>query len=122
MHTITHETGVRATRRRKHSPEFKAQVVCACRQLGASIAAVAMAHGVNANLARRWIVEAEQRGVVHLAPAAVAPAFIPVRQQPAEPASLDIRIELRRGPTAISVSWPCEASAQCAAWMRELLR
>ena len=122
MHTISNETDVRAARRRKHSPEFKAQVVAACRQLGASIAAVAMAHGVNANLARRWIVEAEQRGVAHLAPAAVAPAFIPVSQQPAEPAPLDIRIELHRGATAISVSWPCEAAAQCAAWMRELLR
>ncbi len=122
MHTISNETGVRAARRRKHSPEFKAQVVAACRAVGVSIAAVAMANGVNANLARRWIVEAEQRGGAHLAPAAVAPAFIPVRQQPAEPAPADIRIELPRGQTAISVSWPCEAAAQCAAWMRELLR
>ncbi|MDI1273421.1 MULTISPECIES: IS66-like element accessory protein TnpA [unclassified Polaromonas] len=122
MHTISNETGVRAPRRRKHSPEFKAQVVAACQPLGVSIAAVAMANGVNANLARRWIVEARQRGGAHLVPAAVAPAFIPVCQQPAEPASLDIRIELRRGATAISVSWPCQAAAQCAAWMRELLR
>ena len=34
----------------------------------------------------------------------------------------DIRIELRRGPIAISVSWPCAAASACAAWMRELLR
>ena len=122
MHTISNEAGVRAQRRRKHSPEFKAQVVAACRPLGVSIAAIAMANGVNANLARRWVVEAGQRGEAHLAPAALAPAFIPVRQQAAEPAPADIRIELRRGATAISVSWPCEAAAQCAAWMRELLR
>jgi transposase len=122
VHTISPETGVHATRRRKHSPEFKAQVVAACQPLGVSIAAVAMAHGVHASLARRWIIEARQRGDAHSAPAAVAPAFISVRQQPAEPAPLDIRIELHRGATAISVSWPCEAAAQCAAWMRELLR
>ena len=122
MHTISDETGVRATRRRKHSPEFKARVVAACRPHGVSIAAVAMANGVNANLARRWVALAGQRGGAQLAPAAVAPAFIPVRPQPAEPAAADIRIELRRGATAISVSWPCEAAAQCAAWMRELLR
>lgn len=121
MHTLSDETGVRAARRRKHSPEFKARVVAACRPHGVSIAAVAMANGVNANLARRWIVQAEQRGGAHLAPAA-GPAFIPVRPQPAEPTPADIRIELRRGATAISVSWPCEAAAQCAAWMRELLR
>lgn len=125
MHTISHETGVRTPRRRKHSPEFKAQVVAACQTLGVSIAAVAMANRVNANLARRWIIEARQLGDVHsapLAPAALTPAFISVRQQAAEPAALDIRIELRRSATAISVSWPCEGAAQCTAWMRELLR
>ncbi len=83
-----------------------------------------MAHGINANLARRWVVQATQRAGNPMAPGAamvpgaVAPAFIPVHQPPAEPASADIRIELRRGATAISVSWPCEAAAQCAAWMR----
>ncbi len=122
MNTISDETGVRAARRRKHSPEFKAQVVAACRPLGVSIAAVAMANGVNANLARRWVAEAEQRGVAHLAPARVAQAFVPVHQQPVEPTPADIRIDLRRGPTTISVNWPCEAAAQCASWMRELLR
>ena len=122
MRTISDETGVRAPRRRKHSPEFKAQLVAACRPHGVSIAAIAMANGVNANLARRWVVEAGQGGGACLAPAAVAPTFIPVRPQPAEPTPGDIRIELRRGATAISVSWPCEAAAQCAAWMRELQR
>jgi transposase-like protein len=47
--------------RRTHSAEFKAQVVAACRVAGVSKAAVAMAHGVNANLARRWVVEADGR-------------------------------------------------------------
>ena len=81
-----------------------------------------MASGVNANLAPRWIIEARQSGDAHSTPAAVAPALIPVRQQAAEPAALDIRIELRRGATAIGVSWPCSAATQCTAWMRELLR
>uniref|UniRef100_UPI0005EBCD1B transposase n=4 Tax=Methyloterricola oryzae TaxID=1495050 RepID=UPI0005EBCD1B len=43
--------------RRFHSVDFKRQVVDACRQPGASIAAVALAHGINANLARRWLRE-----------------------------------------------------------------
>jgi hypothetical protein len=81
-----------------------------------------MANGINANLARRWVVQATQRADNPMVPGAVVPAFIPVRQQPAEPAPADIRIESRPGTTAISVSWPCEAAAQCAAWMRELLR
>lgn len=46
-------------RRRIHSDEFKASAVASCMQPGMSMAAVAMAHGVNANLLRRWVREAE---------------------------------------------------------------
>ncbi len=49
-------------------------------------------------------------------------AFVPLRLQPTELAPADIRIELRRGATAISLSWPCSAASECAAWMRGLLR
>jgi transposase-like protein len=41
--------------RRTHSPEFKARVLAACRQPGASIAAVALAHGINANVVHKWL-------------------------------------------------------------------
>jgi transposase len=34
----------------------------------------------------------------------------------------DIRIEMRRGATAVHVAWPLAAAADCAAWLRELLR
>ena len=98
------------------------------------MAAVAMANGVNANLLRRWVRAAEMRSGagrtdalpnVLTAPArrvAETPAtFIPM-QLPAKTAAADIRIELRRGATSISVAWPTEAAAECAAWMRELLR
>ena len=117
-------------RRRKHSPEFKAHVVAACCKPGVSIASVALANGVNANLVRRWVVESET--VVAKRPAGV-PA---VAQKPApqlatkflelplpSPATLpDIRVELQRGSTKIVVSWPCAAASECAAWMRELLQ
>ena len=45
-------------RRRRHSAEFKARVVAACRKSGVSIAAVALDHRLNANLLRRWVVTA----------------------------------------------------------------
>jgi transposase len=48
-------------RRRRHSDEFKADAVAACTQPGMSMAAVAMAHGINANLLRRWVHEAEMK-------------------------------------------------------------
>jgi transposase-like protein len=46
-----------------HSAEFKTRVVMACEQAGASIAAIALANGVNANLVHRWIKE-RRNGVV----------------------------------------------------------
>ena len=125
MHTIPNEVGAGRRRRREHSAEFKAQVVAACSAPGVSNAAVAMAHGLNPNLARRWVREAERRGggaLVKAAKSAVPTGFVPVQLPPAQAAPADIRIELRRGPTAINVSWPCTAASQCAAWMRELLR
>lgn len=51
------ESGAATRRvRRRHSPEFKARVVDACQVRGASVAGVALAHGVNANLVRKWII------------------------------------------------------------------
>ena len=45
--------------RRRHSAEFKADVVASCCKAGVSIASVALANGVNANLVRRWVIAAE---------------------------------------------------------------
>ena len=42
--------------RRRHSAELKARVLAACNEPGASIAAVALSHGLNANLVRKWLV------------------------------------------------------------------
>lgn len=40
--------------RRVHDAQFKAAVLAACNAPGASISAVALAHGLNANLVRKW--------------------------------------------------------------------
>ena len=42
--------------RRQHSAELKAKVLAACSEPGVSIAAVALSHGLNANLVRKWRV------------------------------------------------------------------
>jgi transposase len=34
----------------------------------------------------------------------------------------EIRIDVRRGPTTITVAWPMAAAAECAGWILELLR
>jgi transposase len=133
VNTISEPVVVVGRRRRKHSDEFKAQVVAACSQPGVSIAAVSMAHGVNANLARRWIIDTsrtdgrvsgEADRVVSEAVApklALSPPFVPV-SLPSSPPLSEIRVELRRGTLTVSVTWPVAASSECAVWMRELLR
>jgi transposase len=41
--------------RRVHGAEIKSQVLTQCREPGASVAAVAQTHGLNANLVRKWL-------------------------------------------------------------------
>ena len=50
----------RGRRRRTYSEEFKAQVVAASLEPGVSMAAVALANGLNANLLRRWVKESRE--------------------------------------------------------------
>ena len=123
--------------RRRHAPEFRERVVQACRQPGVSIAAVALANGLNANMVRKWVIDAEVMPAraptadldgpapVGDKPTPNPPAsFLPLAiRAPAAPVPVDeIRIELQRGATAIKVTWPSTAAADCAAWLRELLR
>ena len=112
--------------RRRHSREFKAEVLQACREPGASVAGIALARGVNANLVHRWLRLAAPLPAVKLAgrPAEGGGEFVALRL-PAVPVVAtppDIRIELRRGATTVTVSWPMAGSADCAAWLREWLR
>jgi transposase len=106
--------------RRRHSAELKAQVLADCAQPGASVAHVALSHGINANVVHKWRRLSGARAQV-----AQVPTFVPVALAPAAAApspAPDIRIELRHGSTSMAVTWPVSAASECAAWMRELLR
>jgi transposase-like protein len=46
--------------RRVYSAQFKAELIAACQQPGASIAATAREHGMNANVLHRWLKEHRQ--------------------------------------------------------------
>ena len=124
MHTIEDAPEQSGRRRRKHSAEFKAQAVQACRQPGMSMAAVALANGINANLLLRWAIEQPSR--VSGPPSAPAhKGFVALSlpaPEPAVSAASDIRVEVRRGSMTVNVIWPVQAAGDCAAWLRELLR
>ena len=126
--------GASRRRRRSHSDEFKAMVVQACLRPGVSIASVALANALNANMLRKWVIDAERAQAVAAAPKSIArnnaltketptstPNFIPLPLTVSPPPP-DIHIELQRSGTTVKVRWPTSAADQCGAWLRELLR
>ena len=133
--------------RRVHGAEFKTQVLAECMQPGASVAAVALAHGLNVNLLRKWLVGRGIKRTGLAAPRTVTRKpvgvdtsvsslqFIPVEIAPAcmtataaaaaleqteLPDAEEIRVELTRGATQLCVRWPSTQAAACAAWLHEL--
>lgn len=104
--------------RRRHSAELKQQILAECAQPGASVASVALAHGINANVVHKW------RRLAHGPSLDLqAPAFVPMAlPAPSCASASDIRIELRRGATSVTLTWPIGAAEHCAAWMRDLLK
>lgn len=129
MDTSDQGSSIGRRRRRRHSAAFKAEAVAACRRPGVSIAAIALARGLNANLLRRWVSQAEGTGTlpvpVRLTAASAAlegtASFVPV-PLPSSSTERAIRIEVRRGSTTLSVQWPASAARACARLLRELMR
>jgi transposase len=112
---------VRRTRVRAYPPEFKQRVLDECEQPGTSIAKVARANGLNANMIHTWRRQSRDAGACR--PAASAEFVALPLAGAAAPAQLtSIRIDVRRGTTSIAIAWPAEASESCASWLRELLR
>jgi transposase len=115
------------TRRRRHTAEFKAAAVAACRKPGTSIAAVALERQINANLLRKWIKGAEAavaRGAAEVVTALSPPTFVPLKlPAPSAPTREEgaIRVHIRKGRSRITIEWPAAASGACAGWLRELL-
>jgi transposase len=105
--------------RRRHSAELKAKVLAACNEPGASISAVALSHGLNANLVRKWLVGRGLKRTGIQAPAAVmapaAPTVPPSAAAPllaADARFLPIEFDLRAQATrAASV---CQADTNPA--------
>jgi len=115
-------------RRRRHSAAFKMTVVEECMRPGVSMAAVALAHGLNANMLRKWVLDA-QHAEPRVPEAQVpeeerplqSPAFIPLALT-APTVDGEIRIELQRAGTTVNIVWPASAARDCAAWLRDWLR
>jgi transposase len=115
-----------ATRKkvRQHPAALRQQVLMECARPGASVARVAQSHGLNANMVHAWrLQERIASAAQNASTPAPAPQFIAMPLPPSAAGALpDIRIELRRGATTVSIIWPGQAAGECAAWLREWLR
>ncbi|MGJ7602744.1 transposase [Variovorax sp. LT1R20] len=107
--------------RRLHAADLKRQVLAACAEPGASVAQVALAHGINAYLVHSWRRMVDARGIASKASDAQA-EFVSLTLAPGPTVASDIHLELRRGAIAVNVTWPLSASGQCVAWLCEILR
>lgn len=140
----------RKAHRRVHGAEFKARVLAECQRTGASVAAVALANGLNANLLRKWL---QGRGLKRcglavpagLGPPATSPAkrsehrpeqaaatvlqFLPIdlaggssaRPKAAVTDEPTIDIALASGDVQLQVRWPASQASACGAWLHVLL-
>lgn len=109
-----------------HPAQLRAQVLAECSQPGASVARVALGHGLNANLVHKWRRDQRAGDAGAVVESGGGEAFIalpmPVSTQATSSGNADIRLELRKGASTISVSWPVQEAAQCAAWLAQWLR
>lgn len=129
MDTKVAKPAARRTRR-THAPEFKAQVIEACLQPGVSVAGVALANGLNANYLRRWVKEHREqtagsaaKGAVVVSRPAKPTTLVPVTiEPPVTKETGEIRIDLRRGATAVQMAWPATHAVLLGSVLKDLLR
>ena len=115
-------TSEKTATRRRYSQDFKARVIAECDAPDASVAKVAMSHGINANVVHGWRKLARVGAVaLQSAPRDLVP--VSLEAGPAQPAAdRGIEVELRRGALTMKITWPPSAAVDFAAWTRELLR
>ena len=129
---------VERPRRREYSVEFKASVLEQCRRSGASLAGVALGHGINPNMVHRWMREDRQRlelielqrGVSAFVPlqlpqsATVDPSLAGCVQPTTDQCVVaeGIRVEIQRAGGTVTVTWPLQSASECGTWLREWLR
>ncbi|MNG16737.1 Transposase [compost metagenome] len=102
-------------RQRSSYPKpFKAQVVQECLQPGATVSSVAINHGINANVIRKWLP------IYRDQPPAALPAFVPLKVTPKRITEDMAVISLSPGDKSTTVKWPASDPDGCARFIREV--
>jgi len=100
--------------RSSYSKSFKTQVVQECLQPGSTVSSVAISHGINANVIRKWLpIYRDKR-------AASLPAFVPLQPMPKCHVDVVVVITLPLGDKSMTVKWPVSDPDGCARFIRSL--
>jgi len=107
--------------RRTYTTEFRQEVVAQC-QAGVSVSSIALAHGINANLLRKWIQR--YRNPLPARVLAEPSKLVAVQVElPTEAAcSQAIEISLTKRTTHINIRWPSNQAQACARWLGDWLK
>ena len=104
------------------APEFKSQLVKLALEPGASLSGVAVAHGVNPNLLRRWVKESVAQ--------ATPPSFVPVQIESGVDSHVHtlasnsqwVEVNIDRGELRIAFKVDPSQMVQLGQVLREVLR
>jgi transposase len=92
--------------RRRYDPDSRDRLVAACLEPGISVSRLALDHGINANLLRKWIKKAKE---VRPLPPSSKSAFVPVqvirdRSLPMQGGAFALDMPARRGDERLAKS------------------
>ena len=125
----TDQLAVSKRRRRiDRTPEFKAQIVATCLQVGVSVTAIARAHDLNPSLVHRWVRDHERSQKVISdentfemeAPSKSGFIELPFKSLPHE--SGQIELEFRRGDLTAKLKLPVSSAIECTHMIKALFK
>jgi transposase-like protein len=95
----------------RYDPQVKQELVERCLQPGVSVARMAMLHGVNANLLRKWITQWQSRNAIAVqqAPSEVAPQNSPAFLQVQLCGAPNARVAVPKTPPAAPSKPPVQS-------------
>ncbi len=127
--TTNHQTSIAslAKKRRTYSAEFKQQIVQACKAPDvsiASVASVALQHGLNTNLVSKWIRLIDAKPGNDRSPLPNKPAFIALScSAPLDPTPTDmltVQITLPHSKAEIGLKWQVSEISALAELLKAL--
>ena len=99
-------------KRRRHTPAFRAKIVARSQQPGASVAAIALEHNLNANLVHKWRRLAEQKTSSPVS----SSEFLPVPFEAIPTSKATVHFQLNE----LSIDWPLTEIDRAIPWLKAL--